>query len=107
MFVSVTRYNNAGRRLFLGNEFNVTGNHNTKDYHYHHIANLYETIKIIEHETKKFVTNKQGIGDFSLSKMRFAEAIRDDIENFNDFDFSEFNKIFDIIRKIIANQKGE
>lgn len=103
----ITRLNKNGQRLFLGNEFNATGNHITDNYHYHHIANLCGTIKIIEHETKNYVTDKDGNGDFSLSKMRFAEAIRDEIENFNDFDFSEFDKIFGIIRKIIASQKGE
>lgn len=103
----ITRFNKNGQRLFLGSEFNATGNHITDNYHYHYIEKFCGTIKIIEHETKNYVTDKDGNGDFSLSKMRFAEAIRDEIENFNDFDFSEFNKIFVIIRKIMANQKGE
>lgn len=99
----IKRKNEKGQRLFIGNEFNKTGNHKSEDRHYHYIEQLYTTIKIIEHETKKFVTDQNGDGDYSLSKSHFAEAVRDDRPNFNDFDFSEFNKIFDIIKKIIED----
>ena len=54
---------------------------------------------------KHTATDFEGNGDYSLSKMRFAENVRDDIEGFNNFDFTEFNKIFDIIRKIIYDAK--
>jgi len=105
----IMRENEQGQRLFFGNEFNATGNHidASKQYHYHNIKNLLGTIKIIEHETNNYVTDLQGNGDYSLSKKHFAEAIRDDRPNFNDFDFSEFNKIFDIVREIIKDIQGE
>ena len=105
----IMRENEQGQRLFFGNEFNATGNHidASKQYHYHNIKNLLGTIKIIEHETNNYVTDLQGNGDYSLSKKHFAEAIRDDRPNFNDFDFSEFNKIFDIVREIIKDIRGE
>lgn len=101
----IRRSNEQGQRLFLGNEFNRVGNHNSEDYNYHRIDQLYNTIKIIEHETNKFVTDKNGEGDYSLSKRRFAEAVYNERPNFNDFNFSEFNKIFDVIREIIKDMQ--
>ncbi len=63
------------------------------------------TIRIIEHEQNAFVTDRKGDGDFSLSKQRFAEAVSKDRKGFNNFDFSEFNLIFDVIRKILATDR--
>lgn len=105
----IMRSNESGQRLFFGNEFNSTGNHIdiSKQYHYHNIKNYLGTIKIIEHETNCYVTDLQGNGDYSLSKKHFAEAVRDDRPNFNDFDFSEFNKIFDVVKEIIKDIRGE
>ena len=97
--------NEKGQRLFLGNEFYENGNciDENEDFNYMNARKFFKTIKIIEHEQKYWVTDKKGTGDFSLSKQRFAEAIRDDYEGFDSFNFAEFNKIFDIIRKIIAD----
>ena len=94
-----------GQRLFMGNEFNKSGNHKLENFNYKYLGALFDTIKIIEHQTNNYVTDFEGNGDYSLSKMRFAENVRDDIEGFNNFDFTEFNKIFDIIRKIINDAK--
>lgn len=99
--------NENGQRLFIGNEFNKAGNHKTDNYNYRYIGDLFNTIKIIEHETRKHVTDKNGDGDYSLSKMRFAEAVKDDRQGFDTFDFSEFNKIFDVIRKIVTEARGD
>lgn len=98
--------NENGQRLFIGNEFNKAGNHKTDNFNYRNIANLYDTIKIIQHETNKYVTDKNGEGDFSLSKMRFAQAVSDERQGFAKFDFSEFNKIFNVIKKIILDAKN-
>ena len=87
----------------MGNEFNKVGNHKVEDYNYHYIGDLYNKIKIIECETNKYVTNKNGEGNYSLSKKHFAEAVAGDRHNFSDFNFSEFNKIFDVIREIIKD----
>ena len=103
----IKRSNEQGQRLFLGNEFNKVGNHNSEDYNYHYIGKLYNTIKIIERETDKNVTDKNGNGDYGLSKKHFAEAICNERPNFNDFSFSEFNKIFDVIRETINNMQEE
>ncbi|WP_294483366.1 AAA family ATPase [uncultured Ruminococcus sp.] len=100
--------NEQGQRLFFGNEFLANGNcvNVDEDYNYINARKTINSIKIIEHEQNSYVTNMRGEGDYSLSKRRFAEAIRDDHEGFNNFDFSEFNKIFEIIRKIIIDSKS-
>ena len=90
--------------LNKNNEFYSNGNHIYDDYNYKNIGNLYGTIRIIEHQTDRVVTDKIGNGDYSLSKSRFANNVSEDVDGFNNFDFSEFNKIFDIIRKIIENE---
>lgn len=95
----------SGQRLFLGNEFHKSGNHKSENFNYTYLGALFDTIKIIEHQSNNYVTDYEGNGDYSLSKMRFAENVRDDVDGFNNFDFSEFNKIFDIIRQIIADTK--
>lgn len=101
--------NENHQRLFLGKEFYISGNHilDTMDYNYRNARNYCNTIRIIEHEQNLFVTDRKGNGDFSLSKQYFAESIRDDREGFNQFCFSEFNKIFNIIRKIIVLEQSK
>lgn len=71
------------------------------------IVEKYLKVKIIERETGKNVTDKNGKGDYGLSKKHFAEAICNERPNFNDFIFSEFNKIFDVIREIIKDMQVE
>ena len=95
-------------RLFLGKEFYPSGNHidDSKDYNYRNVSRFHGSIRIIEHEQNAFVTDRKGNGDYSLSKQRFAEAVRDDRPGFDHFDFSEFNKIFNVIRKILAIEHG-
>ena len=94
--------NDSHCRLFLGKEFYPSGNHidETKDYHYRNAYKCAGTIRIIEHEQNAYVTDRKGNGDFSLSKQRFAEAVCNENVGFDHFDFSEFNKIFDVIREI-------
>ncbi|MBR5994356.1 MAG: AAA family ATPase [Lachnospiraceae bacterium] len=99
--------NENQQRLFLGNEFYPSGNciDDSKNYHYRNARNYCNTIRIIEHEQNAFVTDKKGDNDFSLSKKRFAEAVYNDMPGFSNFDFSEFNKIFDIIREITTDEQ--
>ncbi len=92
--------NEQSQRLFMGNEFNKVGNHKIENYNYKDIGKLYTTIKIIEHTTNKYVTDKNGDGNFSISKMWFATAIDDERPGYSNFDFSEFSKIFALIEKI-------
>lgn len=91
-----------GKRLFLGNEFYRTGIFKGRqDFYYVASANLYDTIKIIELETKKCVTDAKGEKNYSISKAKFVECIEQDIEGFSEISFSEFQKIFNVIQKII------
>lgn len=100
----IKTFSSDNKRLFMGNEFYSNGNHMYEDYNYKNIGNLYGTIKIIEHQTDKVVTDKIGNGDFSLSKSRFAKNVSEEAEGFENFNFSEFDKIFNIIRHIIEDE---
>ena len=93
----------AGERLFLGNEFGDDGFclNDTQNFIYKgKNNNIIGTIKIIDHDQNTKVVDCNNKKDVSLSKSRFAENIQNNVEGFNSFDFSEFSKIFDIIRKI-------
>lgn len=90
------------KRLFLGNEFYSTGVYvGEEDYYFKGASSLSGTIKIIEHETKTYVTKGDGTGDYSISKARFAENIATKKGDFAKLSFEEFRMIFDIIQEII------
>ena len=90
-----------GKRLFMGNEFYSTGVFcGDEELYYKGQKTILGTIKIIEHESKCFVTRSDGSGDYSISKAIFADCIKRGVPNFNTFSFSEFNKIFNILQKI-------
>lgn len=90
-----------GKRLFMGCEFYSTGVFKgDAELFYKAAANVADTIKIIEHETKRYVTKVDGSGDYSISKARFVECIESGQEGFTDFSFEEFSKIFDILTRI-------
>jgi hypothetical protein len=40
----------------------------------------------------------------ALSKADFASYVSNDVPNFDNFDFTEFKKIFDVFQEIIADQ---
>lgn len=91
-----------GKRLFLGKEFYGTGVFiGDEEYYYKGATNVAGTIKIIEYESKKYVTKEDGTGNYSLSKTQFVECIEREEPGFDRFSFDEFNKIFDIIDSII------
>lgn len=90
-----------GKRLFLGNEFYETGVYKgDEEFFYKGARNCHDTIKIIEHESKLYVTKEDGTGDYSLSKARFVECIEQCEKEFADFSFQEFHKIFQILKEI-------
>ena len=80
-----------GTGVFIGDE----------EYYYKGATNVAGTIKIIEYESKKYVTKEDGTGNYSLSKTQFVECIEREEPGFDRFSFDEFNKIFDIIDSII------
>lgn len=97
-----------GKRLYLGNEFYCTGVYKgDEEWFYKAAANVADTIKVIEHESKKYVTKQNGDGDYSLSKAAFVQCIENNDENFREISFNEFNKIFAVIAKIVTHCNGD
>lgn len=91
-----------GKRLFMGNEFYETGVYRgDEEYYYKGASQIHATIKIIEHETRCFVTRTDGSGDYSLSKAGFVKCIENNDPGFEEISFSEFKKIFEVIGKIL------
>ena len=96
-----------GKRLFLGNEFFETGVYKGDEELYYKAArNVAGTIKIIEHESNKYVTKSDGTGDYSISKSKFVELIEGDVGAFKDISFLEFQKIFDVLQKILNDSRA-
>lgn len=96
-----------GKRLYLGNEFYCTGVYKgDEEWFYKAASNVAGTIKVIEHESKKYVTKQNGDGDYSLSKAAFVQCIENDDESFGEISFDEFSKIFDVIAKIVIHCNG-
>lgn len=101
---SEIRTEKEGKRLFLGNEFYSTGVFKgDEELNYKGASNVWNTIKIIEHETRSFVTKADGSGDYSLSKAAFVQCIENNEQDFSSISFNEFAKIFNVIEKIIAD----
>lgn len=93
-----------GKRLFLGNEFYYTGVYKGDEELFYKAANnTFDTIRIIERESKKYVTDEKGNGNYSISKTKFVECIENNIDGFDKISFDEFHKIFDVIQKIVQD----
>lgn len=104
----LTKVDQNGRRLFLADEFYQSGN--SKDGKYHtRISGIQHKLEVNGVIDEK-VYDKSDLKEESsvaLSKDDFAELIVTEIEFANAFDFSAFNQIFDIIRKIITAPEQE
>lgn len=97
-----------GKRLFLGNEFQTTGVYKgDEELYYRGAESICSSIKIIEHESKRFVTKYDGSGDYSISKAAFVKCIKNDECEFKNISFNEFSKIFDIINLIEEDAEGD
>ena len=95
------------RRLYLGNEFNVHG-YMTKEDKCCEKRKLCgsDKISIIDGSSEERVINPKDVNspNFALSKMDFAECVLEKKSGFEDFDFSNFVPIFEIIKEIIENE---
>ena len=95
------------RRLYLGNEFNSNG-YMTKEDKCCENRKLCgsDKISIIDGSSGDRVINpkKNNSPNFALSKMDFAECILEKKFGFENFDFSNFVPIFEIIKEIIENE---
>ena len=99
----IKTWTTTGHRLFLGNEFGENKfslNDENKFFYDGKNTNIINTIKIIDYDCNTQVLDLAQRKNVLLSKSLFAENVKNNIDGFNKFDFSEFNKIFDVIREI-------
>lgn len=107
----IKRVDTCGRRLYIGNEFNTNGISFKGNLMCKSLEKCgTNSLKIIDGSGKSQVYDQKDESrkNLALSKNQFAEYIKNDTENFNNFNFKEFNKIFDVFDKIIidANNKN-
>lgn len=92
--------NKYGRRLFVGNEFDKLGcSHDGKFVtKFSGIDKKCQSSAIVD--DKVFVLHETE-NSVAMSKNDFADLVLENEEYSKDFDFEEFEKIFDVIKKII------
>lgn len=99
---NLLKKDNHGRRLFLGEEFYNSGN--SKDSQYQtKISNIQNKIKvngIIDEKVFLKEDLEQGTS-VALPKKDFANLVETDIYYSADFNFSNFERIFEIIQEIV------
>ncbi len=102
----LTRKDNNGRRIFLGEEFFASSN--SKDGKYQtRISQIQNKIKLngIIDEKVYSIEDLEQTSSIALSKNDFADLILNDENYTKGFDFSNFNKIFDVIRLIVNDNQ--
>lgn len=103
------RVDSIGRRMFLGNEFNIDGISLDKKFKTEASNKCGEYSNSIldgSGNSKVYSIEDQDCGvNLALSKKDFAKNIQNDVKNFNDFDFSEFENIFRIFDEIKDKSK--
>ena len=101
----LTKLDENDRRLFLGWEFYSSGF--SKDGRHHtRISNIENKVRIngiIDDKVYEVNTDPEEIKSVALSKNRFADLVLELKDFSSSFDFSEFKKIFDVIRKIVIS----
>lgn len=92
-----------GRRLFLGSEFYESGNSKDRKYQtkFSGIQNKVKINGVIDEKVYDADQDPEQKRSIALSKNDFAQMIYDGSDFAENFDFSHFNQIFPIIRKII------
>ena len=97
----IMRVDASGKRLFISTEFSVTGRHKELDGVF---CQKQDKIKnkanIIDNE----IYDANDI-DIALSKNNFADNVLNQIENFSNFDISEFGGIFNLIVEILQHAR--
>ena len=104
----IKRKDSEGRRLYLGKEFNKNGISFKRNLMCKSLEKCgADSIKILDGsgKTKIYDQLDEEQKNLALSKINFANNIKDSVENFNDFDFKEFNRIFSIFEEIINIKK--
>jgi len=93
-----------GRRLFLGDEFFESGMSKDK-VHLTRAKNIQNKVKVngvIDEKVYCLETDPEFKKSIALPKDDFAQLIYDQDEYASGFDFSEFTKIFDVIREVVS-----
>lgn len=112
----LTTKDDKGRRMFLAKEFSQQGiDKQTHQFMCRYIANNPKKLEshpllIIDGSDDKKVykiDDDEKEINYALSKENFVTNIENGIEGFDNFDFSEFRKIFDIINEIVENEKDK
>ena len=100
----LTKMNSDGRRLFLGWEFYQSGLSKDKKYHSRAkcIDNKSQNNGIVDEKVYVIENDPGEEHSIALSKNVFAELILKQDSFADGFDYSEFAKIFEVIRKIIT-----
>jgi RNA-directed DNA polymerase len=96
----IKRKDSNNRGLFLWNEFDPRSLRH-RDNMKISVTKKYEKIRIIDSD----VFDSEG-KNIALPKADFATNVLEQKENFDDFDFTEFAAIFDIIRKILKSHSS-
>lgn len=92
-----------GRRLFLGSEFYECGNSKDGKYQtkYSGIQNKVKINGVIDEKVYDAEQDPEQKTNIALSKNDYAQMIYDRSEFAENFDFSRFEQVFQVIRKII------
>lgn len=99
----IKRNDSDGHRMFIGNEFNENGLSIDGQFMTKACTKCGKNSnKILDgsNDTKVYLKNDIKNVNLALSKNKFSENILNDVDNFNDFDFSEFKNIFQIFLEI-------
>ncbi len=100
----LTRVDSNGRRLFLGDEFFERGMGKNKQFltRCSEINHKSKNNGIVDDKVYDITADPEEKHSIALSKNDFAELILTRDHFADGFDFSNFTKIFDVIRKIIS-----
>lgn len=101
--VDLTKFDPNGRRLFLGDEFFESGISKDRKYHTRisQVGNKVAKNGIIDDKVYEVEVDPEEKHSIALSKNDFANLVLESSVYSSAFDFSEFEKIFAIIREII------
>lgn len=91
----------SGRRLFLSNEFDAnSGRHNTLNMNCILLNKIKDHVSVIDHHV--YNEEKKNI---ALPKADFADYVLNKKSGYDNFNFSEFGKIFEIILTIMKSNQ--
>ena len=105
----LTKEDANGRRLFLGSEFFPSGVSRDRKLHtrYKGIDKKVTTNGVIDEKVYNISIDPEEKHSIALSKNDYAELILSEDEFTDGIDFSEFQKIFNVIKKILSDDKHE